>query len=320
MFLTKEELGIITKKCENGDIDWLKSFEDKYKDAGIEYYNKIGQLSKYPNIRNFTVKTITNMVITVIEKTSPQSNYITALTNTTILATACQCGGDMCNHNRCAIYLQDELSFNEIMNIIYRMILNQNRNINQNWKLIPDDVIDAFKMVDIRLSVESKKSDNCNLKKSLDDHSSYLRNINEELEDHIHPKIDINYSRLDFHQDKLNKQQSIIENLKAEMESMKEQSKAEILMLKNMLHKQDDFIRESKEEMISIVSELKLSKKNSYFDNDYVKNVIIIPNYDYVLIKARKQLMHNELKVVYKFFKRSINTTYLPMAIPIKEL
>ena len=51
-------------------------------------------------------------------------------------------------------------------------------------------------------------------------------------------------------------------------------------------------------------------KQPSKPDHEYVKRIETIPIYDYELIKARRRLMHQEYKTVFKFFKQLIQLRY----------
>jgi N-formylglutamate amidohydrolase len=53
--------------------------------------------------------------------------------------------------------------------------------------------------------------------------------------------------------------------------------------------------------------------------NEYIKHFEITPVYDYVLIKARRRVMHQEYHTAFKFFSRLLRIRYdMPIAIAVK--
>ena len=82
----------------------------------------------------------------------------------------------------------------------------------------------------------------------------------------------------------------------------------------------EEQVRDGKTAFASLsveVAELKLQTNQS----EFVKSIQILPVYDYALIKARKNLLHQEYRSMYRVFSRMIRMHYdTPMAVAVVEV
>lgn len=168
----------------------------------------------------------------------------------------------------------------------------------------------------IQLNIQAEKQLENNL--SIEKRFTIINNHIGELK----TTIDANYNKhtgvLDRHYDRINelekqlaaepKEQSTDPKLKQQIQSLQDTNK----YLKEQLKIGQDAISAINVEL----AQLKLHTNQS----EFVKSIQILPVYDYGLIKARRNLLHQEFRPMYRMFKRLIDLHYAtPFAVVVSK-
>ena len=200
--------------------------------------------------------------------------------------------------------------------------------LNSLHKDVDSMKMSKHKFNDLNKQVQSLTGDIKNLtsqSKNLNDLQEQFNSLHKHVDSMKMAKLKIN---------ELNKQ---VQSLTSNLNNLKVKKNNDIAELHDCIKNLREECKQSSSQEITQLKdkvshlEAELSKAGSAFEelrdqirqsskpeeqHEYIKSIEVIPIYDYVLIKARRRLMHQEYFTAFKFFKRLIQLRYdTPVAV-----